>query len=169
LAERFGAVENDILVYDGSSALRDARRLRHAVPATMNERGARARASGGRKVSTDWAVPYRRLKEAIAEARHLAGTAGLELPVIYGHAGNGHPHENFIARDAAELVRIEQVVEQTLKNVIVVGGTVAAEHGIGKLKRRWLSLQLTPLQLSMMRAIKHDLDPSWLMAPGNLF
>lgn len=168
LAIRCGAAENDILVYEGDAALRDARRLRHAVPATMNERGARRRQAGGRKVSTDWAVPYRRLKEAIHEARRLAADAGVEQPVIYGHAGNGHPHQNYIANDAAELARIEQVVEATLRHVVALGGTVAAEHGIGKLKRRWLSLQLTPLQLAVMGAIKAQLDPAGLLAPGNL-
>ena len=169
LATRHGAEDTDISVYDGTAALRDARRLRHAVPATMNERGARFRAAGGRKVSTDWAVPYRRLKDAIAEARRLAVDAGVEPPVIYGHAGNGHPHENFIARDAAELARVEQAVEQTLKYVIGLGGTVAAEHGTGKIKRKWLPLQLTPLQLGVMRAMKQAVDPAALLAPGNLF
>jgi FAD/FMN-containing dehydrogenase len=169
LAERFGAKEEDVLVYEGEHALRDARRLRHAVPATMNERGARYRTAGGRKVSTDWAVPFRQLKDALADARRFAVDAGIEQPVIYGHAGNGHPHQNFIARDATELARIEQVVEATLRRVIALGGTVAAEHGIGKLKRRWLPLQLTPLQLGVMRAIKCELDPASMLAPGNLF
>ena len=40
-------------------------------------------------MSTDWAVPYRRLHEAIGEARRLVDAAGLDQPVIYGHAGNG--------------------------------------------------------------------------------
>jgi FAD/FMN-containing dehydrogenase len=169
LAQECGAAENDILVYEGSAALRDARRLRHTVPSTMIERGNRYRAAGGRRVSTDWAVPYRHLGEAIAESRRYATEAGIEQPVIYGHAGNGHPHQNFIARDAAELARIEAVVEQTLRYVVSVGGTVAAEHGIGKIKRKWLSLQLTPLQLGVMAAMKHALDPAGLLAPGNLF
>ena len=169
LGQQFGAAEEDMLVYDGDAALRDARRIRHSVPATMNERGARSRPAGGRKVSTDWAVPFRQLKDAIADARRFASEAGVGQPVIYGHAGNGHPHQNFIARDAAELARIEQVVEATLRRVVALGGTVAAEHGIGKLKRRWLPLQLTPLQLGMMRAIKCELDPSGMLAPGNLF
>jgi len=169
LAERFGATEDDVLVYEGDQALRDARRVRHAVPATMNERGARRRSSGGRKVSTDWAVPFRQLKDAIGEARRYATEAGIEQPVIYGHDGNGHPHQNFIARDASELARIEQVVEATLRRVIALGGTVAAEHGIGKLKRRWLPLQLTTLQLGVMRALKCELDPTGMLAPGNLF
>ena len=169
LAEQRGATENDILVYDGAAALRDARRLRHTVPATMIERGSRYRAAGGRRVSTDWAVPYRHLKDAIRESRRFASEAGIDQPVVYGHAGNGHPHQNFIARDSSELARMEQVVEQTLRYVVSVGGTVAAEHGIGKIKRRWLPLQLTPLQLGMMRAFKRELDPTGILSPGNLF
>jgi FAD/FMN-containing dehydrogenase len=169
LAERYGAAENDIAVYESPSALREARRLRHRVPSTMIERGNRFRPAGGRRVSTDWAVPYRRLKEAIRESRRLAENAGIGQPVVYGHAGNGHPHQNFIARDAAELARMEEVVEGTLRHVIALGGTVAAEHGIGKIKRRWLPLQLTPMQLGVMRAIKRELDPRGLLAPGNLF
>jgi FAD/FMN-containing dehydrogenase len=168
VAEAQGAIHADIEVFEGETALRDARRFRHAVPATMNERGAARRAQGGRKVSTDWAVPYRRLHDAIAEARRLVEVAGLPQPAIYGHAGNGHPHENFVANDADELERIERVVEATLRHVVASGGTVAAEHGIGKIKRRWLPLQASPVQLGVMRALKHELDPDGLLAPGNI-
>jgi FAD/FMN-containing dehydrogenase len=168
LAEQCEGRVDDARVYDSESALRDARRVRHAVPAHMNERGDARRAFGGRKVSTDWAVPYHRLGEAIARARSLARDAGVDQAVIYGHAGNGHPHQNFIAHDADELGRIERVVEATLREVLAMGGTVAAEHGIGKLKRKWLPLQMTPLQLRGMKAVKHELDPAGILAPGNV-
>ena len=168
LAEAHGALDAEIRVYDSDAAVREARRLRHAVPATMNERGDRRRALGGRKVSTDWAVPYRRLHEAIAGARAVADARGVEQAVTFGHAGNGHPHQNFIADDADELRRIERVVEETLGLVLSMGGTVSAEHGIGKLKRRWLPLQLGPLQLGAMRALKRELDPLGILAPGNV-
>jgi FAD/FMN-containing dehydrogenase len=156
------------LVFQGEAKLREARRFRHSVPATMNERGGRHRDAGGRKVSTDWAVPYRRLAGAIAIARRLVREAGIPQPVIYGHAGNGHPHQNFIARDSSELATIERVVEQTLQQVVALGGTVAAEHGIGKIKRRWLPLQMNSLQIAMMSAVKKELDPLQLLAPGNI-
>ena len=162
------AADFDPLVFDGEARLREARRIRHSIPATMNERGARYRNSGGRKISTDWAVPYRKLPEAIQTARSLVKDLGIEEPVIYGHAGNGHPHQNFIARDARELTTIEGAVEETLKRVLALGGTVAAEHGIGKIKRRWLPLQMNPLQISMMTAVKRDLDPNGILAPGNI-
>jgi len=168
LAERHQALADDILTFETEGALREARRLRHSVPAAMNERGARCRPAGGRKVSTDWAVPYAQLAEVLAYARQVAAKAGVEPPVVFGHAGNGHPHQNYIAKDAAELERAEQVVGETLKEVLRRGGTVAAEHGIGKIKRKWTGLQLSPLQLGAMRALKRELDPDGRMAPGNI-
>ena len=135
----------------------------------MNERGSARRPHGGRKVSTDWAVPFRRLKEAIDEARRLVDAAGLEQPVVYGHAGNGHPHENFIAHDAEQLAKIDTVVEATLRHALSLGGTVAAEHGIGKIKRKWLPLQATPMQIDVMKSVKRELDPLGILAPGNIF
>jgi len=156
------------LVFDGEARLREARRIRHSIPATMNERGNKYRDAGGRKVSTDWAVPYRKLPEAIQTARLLVNGLGIDEPVIYGHAGNGHPHQNFLARDAQELAAIEGIVEETLKRVLALGGTVAAEHGIGKIKRKWLPLQMNALQISMMTAVKNALDPLGILAPGNI-
>ncbi|MDB4880493.1 MAG: linked oxidase [Gemmatimonadetes bacterium] len=168
LAERHGALLDDARVYEGEGALRDARRIRHAIPAHMNERGAARRAHGGRKVSTDWAVPYAALSQALTSARSIADAHGIEQAVTYGHAGNGHPHQNFIAHDAVELGRIQAVVEATLREVIALGGTVAAEHGIGKIKQQWLSLQMTPLQVRTMHAVKRELDPAGILAPGNV-
>jgi FAD/FMN-containing dehydrogenase len=167
-AEAHGAVDGDVRVYDSDAAIREARRMRHAVPAAMHERGARRRPFGGRRVSTDWAVPHRRLAEALAAARAVADAHGVAPAVTFGHAGNGHPHQNYVAHDAAELARVERVVEETLRIVVGMGGTVAAEHGIGKLKRRWLPLQLSPLQLGVMRAVKRELDPAGILAPGNV-
>lgn len=168
LAETHHADTADIRVYDAPASLAEARRIRHAIPATMNERGAAYRTLGGRKVSTDWAVPYPRLTEALRRARAIADAHGVPQAVAYGHAGNGHPHQNFIAHDADELHRIEAVVDATLREVLAMGGTVAAEHGIGKLKRRWLPMQASPMQVGMMRAIKRELDPHNVLAPGNV-
>lgn len=168
LAEAHQATVNEIRVYDTPAALRAARHFRHAIPATMNERGAAFRAAGGRKVSTDWAVPFARLGEILTRARAHATAHEVAQAVTYGHAGNGHPHQNFVARNTEELHRIERVIEATLRDVLAVGGTVAAEHGIGKLKRRWLPLQASDMQLRVMRSLKKELDPYGLLAPGNV-
>ena len=167
--EAAGGMSDDLRTFEGDAALREARRLRHAVPATMHERAAPFRAAGGRRVSTDWAVPYAQVADAVEGSRRLAESHGIEPAVTYGHAGNGHPHQNWVARDPDELRVMEAVVEATLRDVIARGGTVAAEHGIGKLKKRWLPLQLGERQLAVMRSLKQALDPQGLLAPGNLW
>jgi FAD/FMN-containing dehydrogenase len=169
LAESHGALADDIQVFEGEQNLRDARRMRHAVPATLNERAAAYRAAGGRKVSTDWAVPYARLHEALVASDRIAAAHGVETAATFGHAGNGHPHQHYHARDAAELERMEAAVEETLRHVVSMGGTVSAEHGIGKVKRQWLAMQLGPAQLGVMRAVKRELDPLGILSPGNVF
>lgn len=168
LAESFGVDSGAIDFYGDAAALRNARKFRHAVPAHMNERGSARRAHGGRKVSTDWAVPYRVLGHMIEQARRLADEHGIAQAVTYGHAGNGHPHQNFIAQDADDLARINDVVAQTIGLVLAAGGTVAAEHGLGKIKRHWLRTQLTAAQVHVMQAMKAALDPSGIFAPGNV-
>lgn len=168
LAEQHHVIEAAVRVYDGEAALRDARHWRHAVPATMHERAAPFRAHGGRRVSTDWAVPYAKLARVLGRAQAFADAAGIAQAVTFGHAGNGHPHQNWVGESPEHVLRIEEVVERTLKVVIAEGGTVAAEHGLGKLKARWIPLQLGARQLGLLRAIKHELDPQGMLAPGNL-
>ncbi len=168
LAEGFDAIVDDIRVYDGAAPLREAREMRHAVPATMNERGSAFISAGGRKVSTDWAVPPNLLHDALVASREAVERHGAAMPITYGHAGNGHPHQNFIAEDAESLRRIYAAVEETLHKVIAMGGTVSAEHGLGKLKRDWLHLQFSPRQIELMRAMKNMLDPKGILSPGNI-
>ena len=167
LAEHHGANAGDVRAFDGEHALREARRLRHALPTAMHERTAPYLASGGRRMSTDWAVPYRLASAALDTARRVNDTHGLE-PVVYGHVGNGHPHQNFIARNPEEVRRIEGAIAETLREIIAMGGTVAAEHGIGKIKSKWLSLQVGEQQLAMMLALKREFDPEHRLAPGNI-
>jgi FAD/FMN-containing dehydrogenase len=167
-AERHAAITSDIRAYQGSQALREARVMRHAVPATLNERGASFRSAGGRKVSTDWAVPFPLLRHALEVSEDAVAKHNAPAPVTYGHAGNGHPHQNFIATNPDELARINAAIEETLHRVIELGGTVSAEHGLGKLKSHWLVLQFAPPQVQVMKAIKAALDPQGLFAPGNI-
>jgi glycolate oxidase len=169
LADAHAARTEDIRVYESEAEQREAKKLRHHVPARLYEFSGPLRAAGGRRLSTDWAVPYPRLAEALEVSRALCEAAGLDTGVTFGHAGNGHPHQNFLGHDAAQVARYEGVIAETLKWVVAHGGTVAAEHGIGKLKRKFAQLQLAPTQSAIMRAVKRELDPDGRMAPGNLF
>src|SRR5690606_14126182 len=145
LAESHGAAGDDLMVFDTDAAIRTARLVRHAVPATMLERGNAFANAGGRRIATDWAVPDPLLAQALEVAREAAIRHGVALPTVHGHAGNGHPHQDYVARNHAEVEVVEKVVTDTLTEILAMGGTVAAEHGIGKIKRKWLPMQFSPI------------------------
>ena len=168
LAEKYRAITDDIRAFGSAPELREARAFRHAVPATLNERGAAFQSNGGRKVSTDWSVPYHRLSELLDISRRASIKHGAPLPVTYGHAGNGHPHQNFIAENAEALERIRASIDETLEAVFAAGGTFSAEHGVGKLKKTWVERQLSSDQLKVLQAMKNALDPRGIFSPGNI-
>jgi FAD/FMN-containing dehydrogenase len=55
------------------------------------------------------------------------------------------------------------------RQAVGLGGTVSAEHGLGKRKRHLLSIQYTPSEIEMMKRVKRVLDPDWILGPGTLF
>lgn len=147
----------------------ELRRLRHAIPASMNERGTRAVAAGGRKVSTDFAVPLAELPAMLEAGYRIAGEIFGGETIAYGHAGNGHPHFNLLAPDPQALERALTAARAMTRHALSLGGTLSAEHGIGKLKAE-LFRELYPEWVQAgMRAIKATLDPHGLFSPGNLW
>lgn len=147
-------------------SLRQLRRMRHAVPATLNELASRYRSQGGGKVGTDWFVPLDALVEMFARVR--ADQTEMEW-VVFGHIGNGHPHFNFLARNAEEYGEARRLLERHCALAVSLGGGVAGEHGLGKLKAHLLHLQYSPGELAAMLAVKQRLDPQGLLSPGNIF
>jgi len=61
------------------------------------------------------------------------------------------------------------VADMVLRTVAECGGSVSAEHGIGRLKAKWLPLSRSPHEIAVMRAIKAAWDPNGVMNPGVLF
>ena len=148
---------------------RTLRDLRHAIPARMNEAGTRAVQSGGRKVSTDFAVPMDHLEMLIEETYRLATERFDGMVIAYGHVGSGHPHFNLLATSPADLSRAEEVARTMSRRALELGGTLSAEHGIGKVKARLFRELYPDWLVGAMRAIKERLDPKAILAPGNLF
>lgn len=83
---------------------------------------------------------------------------------VYGHLGDGNLHVNVIGPDPDDDV-VDDVV---LRLVGKLGGTISAEHGIGRAKREWLHLCRSEADIAVMRAIKRALDPTGVMAPGRV-
>lgn len=169
LIEEAGGLADDTIVALNESQEKELRRLRHTLPATMNERGRAARRTGGLKVGTDWAVPLPRLPEMLDEASRIARESFGGFFIRYGHIGNGHPHFNMLAGDPDMLARARRATHEMCLTAVRMGGTVTAEHGVGKLKKEYVPLQYPVWVVDAMKSLKRTLDPAGILAPGNIF
>lgn len=169
LLVRCSALVDDTIVAMTTEKQGALRRLRHTLPVEMNERGRRARDAGGGKLSTDWAVPAAAVGEMIDQASRIAQEDFGGFFVRYGHIGNGHPHFNLIAENAGQMERARGAIHRMCLTAVSLGGTVTAEHGVGKVKREYVRHQFSPWVVDAMRSLKRTLDPSGILAPGNIF
>jgi D-lactate dehydrogenase (cytochrome) len=150
--------------------MQEMKRLRHAVPESVNAIiGQRKRAVPGlHKVGTDMAVPDSSLRAMMGFYRRRLDAAGLEH-VVFGHIGNGHVHVNILPESMADIDRAEALYMEFAREVVRLGGSVAAEHGIGRIKRKFLAVQFGKADIAAMRAVKDALDPDGILNPGVLF
>jgi D-lactate dehydrogenase (cytochrome) len=139
--------------------------FRRAVPLAVN---AQRRQAGQPKLSTDMAVPDARLLDLLRAYRRTLDRLG-EPFCVFGHIGDNHLHANLMPRTPAELARAREAYAHLLARAVALGGTISAEHGIGKLKRAFLRLMFSRRDLAQMRALKAALDPLWILGQGNLF
>lgn len=141
------------------------REFRHQLPVLMNEWFARYKQ---RKVSTDMAVPDDAFAGLFRLYKDTLRSSGLRY-TIFGHIGDNHVHVNILPRDEAEGARARELYVQYLKYAASVGGTLSAEHGVGKLKRDYLRLFYSDAQLRAMATVKKALDPHGILGRGNIF
>lgn len=151
------------------SELEKMKMVRHFVPETVNGLIAQRKAQYHKvhKIGTDMAVPDEALREYMRFYREILDAQGMEY-VIFGHIGNNHLHCNMIPRNNEE---VDQGMENYMtfaKKAVELGGTVAAEHGIGKLKRDFLQAMYGQKGIEEMQAVKRALDPRWLLNQGNM-
>ncbi|MFL6228015.1 MAG: FAD-binding oxidoreductase [Pyrinomonadaceae bacterium] len=165
LCERHHALADDSWF---ATAERDQERLRefrHALPVLVNEWLAR---HGQRKVSTDMAVPDRHFAEMLAFYRDTLGASGLQF-VIFGHIGDNHVHVNILPHDDAEASRAREIYWTFIRRAVSLGGTISAEHGVGKLKREYMRELYGEQSLREMAALKRAFDPACVLGRGNIF
>lgn len=122
------------------------------------------------KMNEDVVVPVSQLADFVDFIDHTAHTHQLAV-VSFGHAGNGNLHVNLMVHpdDANEMERARLAHDAILLRVLALGGTLSGEHGIGTEKRRFVSLEIEPATLAIMRGIKQQFDPHGLLNPGKLF
>ena len=142
------------------------RAFRHSMPELVVET---MRRRGYMNMGTDYAVPVGRDREMLAYYR---GRLERELPgryVIFGHIGDAHVHVNMLPATQAEVEVATGLMREFAAHAVELGGTVSAEHGLGKRKAHLLELQYSAEQIEAMRRVKRRLDPQWLLGRGTLF
>jgi FAD/FMN-containing dehydrogenase len=120
-----------------------------------------------RVVKLDVALPLARLADGVAAIERAAlDAAPSPRPFLFGHLLDGNVHFNLgdVPDD-----RREPVERAVLETVLSHGGSIGAEHGIGRAKVAWLPKDRSPADIAAMRALKRALDPSGFLAPGVLF
>jgi FAD/FMN-containing dehydrogenase len=141
------------------------RQFRHALGERANERIHRG---GFMKLGTDYAVPRECAREIVQLYRRTLDRE-LKLPyVIYGHIGDAHVHINTFPASRQDFDRAKAILEGLAYPVVAMGGTVGAEHGLGKRKAHLLSIQYGREAIDAMRAVKRRFDPRLLLGQGNL-
>jgi D-lactate dehydrogenase (cytochrome) len=143
--------------------------FRHVLPETINTIIAERKKKMPElhKLSTDLAVPDQALEEIWAFYESKLAKAGLEW-VAFGHIGNNHIHINIIPRTLKEMRDGLSIYHEFAKKAVALGGTISAEHGIGKMKKEFLSIMFSDKELKEMRAVKIALDPNLMINPGNM-
>ena len=141
------------------------REFRHALPVLMNEWFAQ---HNQRKVSTDMAVPDDQFAAMLAFYQDNLRDGDLRY-TIFGHIGDNHVHVNILPRNDAEAERAWEIYHRFIRRAVEVGGTISAEHGIGKLKREYLRELYGDDHLREMAALKRGFDPAGILGRGNMF
>jgi FAD/FMN-containing dehydrogenase len=122
----------------------------------------------GVPVKVDVAVPPRRLGEFLPRVVEVVAEIAPDAKVWrFGHVADGNIHVNVTGIDAFASLA-DEVEEAVLRLAVSCGGTISAEHGVGRAKARWLALSRSPEELAVLAAIKAGLDPRGIMNPGVL-
>ena len=150
--------------------LQEMKKFRHMVPETVNTIIGRLKRDIPQlhKIGTDTAVPEGKLREFLSIARSAIEKDGLEY-VVFGHIGDNHLHINMLPGSLQELEKAEDLFLRIARESVRLGGTVSAEHGIGRLKIHLLKIQFSEDELNAMKAVKDALDPERVLNPGVMF
>jgi FAD/FMN-containing dehydrogenase len=163
-AHEAGLIEDALIAASGAQAAK-LWKMRESLPEAVI-------AAGG-AIAHDVSVPLSRIAEFLqrADAAMLAAYPGVRL-CAFGHVGDGNMHYNPVRpadwdlpRYRAERDRINRIVHDI---VVELGGSISAEHGIGRSRLAELEHYKEQAELAMMRAVKRALDPADIMNPGKV-
>jgi len=119
----------------------------------------------------DTVVPRSRLPELVEKIASISKKYGI-LTISYGHAGDGNIHVNIIKKDISDSDwdnKLPHVIEELFREVVILGGSISGEHGIGWVQKNYLPLALSHVEIELIRKIKEVFDPKGILNPGKIF
>ncbi|MFQ5712804.1 MAG: FAD-binding oxidoreductase [Candidatus Scalinduaceae bacterium] len=121
------------------------------------------------KINEDICVPRSKIKEMLLKIDEI----NKKYPIYvanFGHIGDGNIHVNLMYKDEPGQEELaERMVGEIMKEVIIYGGTISGEHGIGNKKSQFLELEISPQVFAIMKRFKNYFDPKGIMNPGKMF
>ena len=144
--------------------------FRHALPENVNAIIATRKQQFPQihKLGTDICIPEKYFRNMMEYYHTVVRNANLDY-VIFGHIGENHVHVNILPKNMEELRLGEEIYEKFAKKAVEYGGSISAEHGIGKIKTDYLKIMYSQKDLDEMRLIKKSLDPLLVLNYGNIF
>jgi glycolate oxidase len=122
------------------------------------------------KISEDIVVPRNRIPQMLAALKRLGDDSGITI-INFGHAGDGNIHVNLMIdkNNKSEYEKAQKLVAEIFRETLDLGGTISGEHGIGLTKAAYISMEIPPAELELMKKIKRVFDPKNIMNPGKIF
>lgn len=143
----------------------ELKNFRHQLPLKVNDI---ISSRGLIKVGTDTSVPDAKFADFYKYCINLFESNNIEY-VAYGHIGNSHLHFNMLPKTRDELKFCRELYAQICTKSLELDGTISAEHGIGKLKTKYLLEMFGEENILQMAKIKKSLDPNNILNIGNVF
>jgi glycolate oxidase len=120
------------------------------------------------KLAEDVVVPRSKIGALLHACDRIRDEERIKM-LSYGHAGDGNLHVNYLWNDDDEVPRVNRAIRRTFEEVLKMNGTLSGEHGIGVLKRPYLSMEQSPELIALQKRIKTAFDPKGLLNPGKIF
>ena len=159
-----GLVADGVIAASGAQSV-ELWRIREGIVMAQNHEGG--------SIKHDVSVPVSRVADLITEVsaaveKRLPGIR----PVAFGHVGDGNIHLNLsqpVGMNTGEYLGLWEEMNRIVHDAVAArGGSISAEHGVGRLKRDELPRYKSALELELMARVKRALDPENLMNPGKI-
>lgn len=143
---------------------------REALWAVRRNLSLSLRAQAPLKINHDVVVPRSRVPDLFDLIQRLRASLDLSMP-SFGHVGDGNIHVNILLdpSDTAALTRAREAERRLFEGVVALDGSISGEHGIGFSKAPYLSLELSPDVIALMKRLKQAFDPHGILNPGKIF